>query len=78
MKKIHNDVIGYDTIVTSNCAAFNIYLHTFLYISFKCKQECMCVAKALPIKLGPRLLSHLYIWGVMINIVSQSNTFLYV
>ena len=27
---------------------------------------------------GPRLLSHLYIWGVMINIVSQLNIFLYV
>ena len=26
----------------------------------------------------PRLLSHLYIWGVMINIVSQLNIFLYV
>ena len=82
MKKIHNDVIGYDTIVTSNCAAFNTYLHTFLYISFKCKQECMCVAKALPIKLGLKHQGYsvtcIIIWGVMINIVSQSNIFLYV
>ena len=40
-KKIHNDIIEYDTIVSSLGAAFNIYLPTFLYISFKCKQECV-------------------------------------
>ena len=40
-KKIHNDVIEYDTIVSSLGAAFNIYLPTFLYISFKCKPKCV-------------------------------------
>ena len=67
----------YDTIVTSKGAAFNIYLHTFLYISFKL-QAGMCLANALLIKLGLKhqgySVTFIYV-EVMINIVSQLNIF---
>ena len=33
MKKIHNDVIEYDTIVTSKDAAFNMYIYISSYFS---------------------------------------------
>ena len=79
-KKIHNDVIKYDTIVTSKGAAFNINLHILFFTFILSASRNVC-GESITDKAwteAPRLLSHLYIWGVMINIVSQLNIFLYV
>ena len=79
-KKSHNDNIKYDTIVTSKGAAFSIYLHILFFTFILSASRNVC-GESITDKASteaPRLLSHLYIWGVMINIVSQLNIFLYV